>query len=151
MNTTTDKVSSALEELIIINNDRYNGYQKAADETKDPDLKELFTKYSMQSQNFGSELRRFSNYTNDTPDRDETKLSGKFYRAWMDVKAAITGNDRKAILGSCEYGEDVAKKSYENVLEDAGELPQEVLTVIQNQKMELQEAHDRIKFMRDSA
>jgi uncharacterized protein (TIGR02284 family) len=151
MSTVNEKVGSALEELIIINNDRYQGYKTAADETNDPDLKELFTKYSMQSMNFGSELRRFSNYTEETPDRDETKLSGKFYRAWMDVKSALTGHDRKAILGSCEYGEDVALKSYNTVLEDSENLPSEVLTVIQNQKMELQEAHDRVKFMRDSA
>lgn len=31
----------------------------------------------------------------------------------MDVKAALTGKDRKAILNSCEYGEDIAKDSYE--------------------------------------
>jgi uncharacterized protein (TIGR02284 family) len=150
MYTTDEKVTTALQELIIINNDRTEGYKKAAAETKDPDLKELFTKYAMQSLQFGSELRRFSNI-NAMPERDDTKLSGKFYRIWMDVKAALTGNDRKAILSSCEYGEDVALKSYKDVLEDNADLPQEVLTVIQNQKAELQEAHDRVRFMRDSS
>ncbi len=104
----------------------------------------------MQSQQFGSELRRFSTY-NDSPDRDETKLSGKFYRIWMDLKSALTGRDRKAILGSCEYGEDVALKSYKDVLENPENVAQDVLSVIQNQKSELQEAHDRVRFMRDSA
>lgn len=37
-----------------------------------------------------------------------TKVSGKFFRVWMDVKAALTSKDRKAILNSCEYGEDGA-------------------------------------------
>lgn len=150
MYTTNETVISALEELIIINNDRYQGYKTAADETRDPDLKELFTKYSMQSQQFGSELRRFATHS-DTPDRDETKLSGKFYRAWMDVKSALTGHNRKTILSSCEFGEDVALKSYKEVAEDSNKLPQEVLSVVQTQKQQIQEAHDRIKMMRDSA
>lgn len=30
-----------------------------------------------------------------------TLISGKFFRVWMDVKAALTGKDRKAILNSC--------------------------------------------------
>ncbi|MDB5229892.1 MAG: hypothetical protein JWN76_697 [Chitinophagaceae bacterium] len=150
MNTTKDAVTSSLEELIIINNDRYEGYKKAAEETKDPDLKELFTKYSMQSQQFGSELRQYAKY-NDTSDRDETKLSGKFYRAWMDVKAALTGRDRKAVLSSCEFGEDVALKSYDNVMKDQTNLPPDMLSKVTSQHKEILQAHNRIKQMRDSA
>lgn len=150
MINTKEKTTEALDELIIINNDRYEGYQTAAKETKDPDLKELFTKYSMQSQQFGSELRRFTSYV-DTPERDETKLSGKFYRVWMDIKAALTGNSRKTILNSCEYGEDVALKSYKDVVNDTEGIPAELLNVVRNQLAELQQAHDRIKMLRDSA
>jgi uncharacterized protein (TIGR02284 family) len=47
-----------------------------------------------------------------------TKVSGKFFRLWMDVKAALTGHNRKAILKSCEYGEDRAKEAYDKVLEN---------------------------------
>ncbi len=36
----------------------------------------------------------------------------------MDVKAAFTGKDRKAILNSCEYGEDQALDSGYVILED---------------------------------
>lgn len=31
----------------------------------------------------------------------------------MYVKATFTGKDRKAILESCEYGEDQVQKAYE--------------------------------------
>ena len=150
MNTTKDTLTSALEELIIINNDRYEGYKRAAGETKDPDLKELFTKYSMQSQQFGSELRQYAKY-HDTPDRDETKLSGKFYRAWMDVKAALTGRDRKAVLSSCEFGEDVALKSYDAVTKDSTQLPADLVSKITSQHLEIRQAHNRVKQLRESA
>lgn len=144
------KISTGIEELIIINNDRYHGYKKAAEETKDPALKELFTKYSMQSHQWGTELRKYYSHA-DTPDRDETKLSGKFYRVWMDIKSALTGNDRKAILSSCEYGEDIAKKTYAEVLKDTGSLNSEAMTVIREQQAEQMKAHDYIKQLRDSA
>ena len=47
-----------------------------------------------------------------------TKTSGKFFRAWMDVKAVLTSKDRKAILNSCEYGEDKELEAYDEALED---------------------------------
>jgi hypothetical protein len=32
-----------------------------------------------------------------TPE-EGTRITGKFFRVWMDVKAALTNKDRKAIL-----------------------------------------------------
>ncbi|MBI2721118.1 MAG: PA2169 family four-helix-bundle protein [Bacteroidetes bacterium] len=144
METTT-----SINSLIIINNDRYEGYKKAADETKDADLKALFTKYSLQSKGFGESLRPFSD-TEDQPKQNETTNSGKLYRVWMDVKAAMTANDRKAILSSCEFGEDVAKKTYDEVLEHADSVPSEVLDIIRKHRSELQKAHDEVKALRDA-
>jgi uncharacterized protein (TIGR02284 family) len=63
------------------------------------------------------ELEAEVNRLGGTPE-EGTKTSGKFYRIWMDLKAAITGSDRKAILESCEYGEKVAIDAYQDVLED---------------------------------
>ena len=153
METTTvkEKSTEALAELVIINNDRYEGYKTAEKETDDSDLKSLFTKFSLQSKGFSEELRKLIPFSEETPERDDTKLSGKFYRAWMDVKAALTGKSRKTILSSCETGEDVALKTYKDILESPETLSPELLTLIRSQKSELQQAHDLIKTMRDSA
>lgn len=45
-----------------------------------------------------------------------TRIIGKFFRVWMEVKAALTGRNRKAILDSCKYGEGIALETYKNVL-----------------------------------
>ena len=58
-----------------------------------------------------------------------TTNSGKIYRAWMDVKAAFTGHDRKAILASCEFGEDAAQAAYKTALAVEG-LPSNVYAKI---------------------
>ena len=36
----------------------------------------------------------------------------------MDLKSVLTGKDRKAILNSCEYGEEVAIDTYATTLAD---------------------------------
>ncbi len=151
MKTVSEKKAKALNDLIIINNDRFEGYKKAADETTDLDLKALFSKYSLQSRSFASELRNLIPFTEEAADRDETTVSGKFYRAWMDVKSALASKDKKAILSSCEFGEDMAKKTYNDILDKPEDVPSDVLSIMKKQRMELQAAHNSIKTLRDSA
>ena len=146
----SEKTTENLRDLIIINNDRYEGYQKAMEQTKDADLNALFSKFSSQSKTYASELRTLIPASEDEPGRDETRLSGKFYRIWMDLKNALSTADRKAVLSSCEHGEDVAKKAYENVLEDRDGMSPTSVTLIQNQYDHLLDAHNTVKALRDS-
>lgn len=143
--------SAAIKDLIVINNDRFEGYQTAAKETEDSQLKSLFNEFSLQSKGFSEELRRFLPAGASAPERDETKNTGKLYRVWMDIKAAVTAKDRKAILSSCEFGEDVAKKHYEEVLSHADGVPAEAMEVIRRQQQAILKGHDTVKNLRDSA
>lgn len=151
METVKEKSTEAIAELVIINNDRYEGYKTAAEETTDSELKSEFTKLSQQSNGFSEELRRLIPSSEEAPKRDETKLSGKFYRAWMDVKSALTGKNRKAILSSCEYGEDVALQTYDEVLNDFQDISDDIISLVKRQRAELKQSHDKIKLMRDTA
>jgi len=151
METTIEKTAQTLSDLIIINNDRYEGYQKAKEQIKDADLKNIFATFSTRSKANNVSLRALVPASIETPDRDETRLSGKFYRAWMDVKNSLDEGNRKKILSSCEYGEDVAKKAYEDALEDRNELSPEAVGTIQQQYNELLKAHNEVKALTDSA
>jgi uncharacterized protein (TIGR02284 family) len=151
MDTILERTTEALNDLIIINNDRYEGYKKAMEQAKDEDLKTLFSKFSMQSKANNVELRSLVPASHETPDRDETRLSGKFYRAWMDVKNAMDSGNRKKILSSCEYGEDVAKKAYEDALSEGSDLSPDADATIEKQYDELLKAHNQVKALRDSA
>lgn len=146
----TQKTATAINDLIVINNDRYEGYKTAADEIKDSDLKAMFTEFSNQSKQFAAELKKFVPASEEPADKNETKNSGKLYRLWMDFRSAITGHDRKAILSSCEFGEDAAKKTYDDVMKNSEDLPTEAMDVIRRQRTELQKGHDTVKSMRDS-
>jgi len=143
------KTTEVLNDLIKINNDRIEGYQKAIDELSaaDVDLKALFSSFIEQSELLKAELQR---HIADWDDRvaDETTASGKVYRVWMDVKRAFATNDRQAVLDSCEYGEDAAQKAYRQANEEEG-VTAAAKALIVNQKNQLLASHDQVKQLRD--
>jgi uncharacterized protein (TIGR02284 family) len=146
-----EKTIEVLNKLITINNDRIEGYETASKETEESDLKTLFAQFISTSEKCNKELKAEVINLGGTP-AEGTRVSGKFFRVWMDVKAALTGKDRKFILNSCEYGEDVAKETYEKVLEDDAEhLNAELTDMVQEQHELLVADHDVIKSMKDAA
>ncbi|MEO6167947.1 MAG: PA2169 family four-helix-bundle protein [Chitinophagales bacterium] len=149
MEDSSKKITATLNELVQINHDRCEGYKVAADETNDADLKALFGKHAQQSESFARDLAQQVIEFGDQP-VEGTRTDGKLHRIWMDIKAAITGNDRKAILNSCEYGEDVALRNYEDVLTADVILPPSTRQLISRQKRDLMEAHQNVKRLRDA-
>jgi len=145
-----EKTIEVLNTLITINNDRIEGYETAAKETEEQDLKTLFAHFLQTSQSCKQELITEVTKLGGTPE-EGTLTSGKFFRVWMDVKAALTGKDRKAILNSCEYGEDMAKDTYEKALKNhADNLNAEQQTMIKAQHDLLLVDHNKVKSMRDA-
>ena len=145
-----EKTIAVLNTLITINNDRIEGYETASKETEEQDLKTLFAQLASTSQKCKNELTNEVSNLGGTA-AEGTLTIGKFFRVWMDVKAALTGKDRKAILNSCEYGEDIAKGTYEKALEsDKENLNLEQQTMIKAQHTLLKADHDKVKSLRDS-
>ena len=146
-----EKTTEILNDLISINNDRIEGYNKAEKETdnEDADLQTLFRQMASESRSYVNDLSKYVASAGDQP-TDKTSLSGKIYRTWMDMKATFTGKDRKAILASCEFGEDAAQKAYDQALSSDAELPAEIRQLIMDQKSSLKKSHDYIKSLRDT-
>ena len=146
-----EKTIAVLNKLITINNDRIEGYETASKETEQQDLKAMFAQFSSTSKKCKQELTNEVTKLGGTA-AEGTLTIGKFFRVWMDVKAALTGKDRKAILNSCEYGEDQAKDTYEKALEnDQENLSMEQQTMIKAQHTLLRADHNKVKSMRDLA
>jgi uncharacterized protein (TIGR02284 family) len=145
-----EKVIGILNDLIQINNDRVVGYEKAIDELKaeDNDLKMLFQRYTLESKQFASELTQEVTRLGGDP-TDGTTNSGKIYRVWMDLKAAISGKDRKTVLENCEFGEDAAQKAYDMALNTDADLEPTLRELIVRQKAQLRIGHDEVKRLRD--
>ena len=137
-----------LNSLIEINNDRIEGYETASKETEETDLKTLFAEFINTSQSCKHELVQQVLNLEGTPE-EGTRITGKFFRVWMDVKAALTNKDRKAILTSCEYGEDVAVDTYEKALSDPDSISSIVYSLIGSQLVLIKNDHNRVKRMLD--
>lgn len=149
MNEARERLDQ-LRKLVIVNNDRIHGYQKASEETKDPDLKSLFDQYSQQSSRFkmeiADEIRSLGGEVNE-----ETSTSGDMYRTWMDVRHALSKNDKKAVLKSCEFGEDIALQTYDKVMDkQINPFSPGFQVRMETQRSELKDAHDSIKSLRDA-
>ena len=148
---TTKETNSVLSDLIEINNDRIEGYEKALKELKpeDSDLRMLFLQAIDQSRKIkvvlGNELQTAGG---DMP--TGTTGSGSIYRAWMEVKAVFTGHSRHSILANCEYGEDAAQKAYESAL-SSEHLPAYLADIVLEEKGELRLVHNQIKTLRDES
>ena len=147
----TKEKTSVLNDLILINNDRIEGYQRAIKELEEgnADLKTLFTGMIAESHEYKAALANEVALSGEEVERGTTN-SGKIYRAWMDVKATFTGGDRKSVLSSCEFGEDAAQKAYDMALKEE-DLPAHLRSLISEQKASLKASHDQIKALRDQA
>src|SRR4249919_976197 len=112
------EVIEVLNDLVMINNDRIAGYQRAIRELKDndSDLKSLFDHMIVESQKIKSDLAHEIQVLHGDVESGSTEM-GKIYRAWMDVKAVFTGENRHTVLSNCEAGEDAAQKAYKKALE----------------------------------
>lgn len=145
-----EKTIGILNDLIRINHDRVVGYEKGIDELKDEDadLRTLFQRYIMESRQYASELTQEVTRIGGDP-ADGTTNSGKIYRVWMDLKAVVTGHDRKTVLENCEFGEDAAQKAYDMALNSDTELEPTLRELIVSQKAKLKVGHDEVKRLRD--
>ncbi len=145
-----EKQARILNDLILINNDRVVGYEKAMEELKneDSDLKLLFQEKMNQSNGYKNQLSEEIVKTGNKVEKGTTN-AGKIYRVWMDVKAFFGGSDRKVILDNCEDGEDAALDAYNDALSSEGLTPN-VRSLLTNHLAELKISHDRIKALRDA-
>jgi len=147
---TTTATAEVLNDLVQINNDRIEGYEKARKELtdQDSDLKSLFLNMIEESHKYKLALATEIEVLGEEVEKGTTN-SGKIYRGWMDVKALFTGHDRKTVLNNCEFGEDAAQNAYKMALEEE-DLPANLRDLISEQKASLRTSHDEIKRLRDA-
>lgn len=136
MNATT-----ALNQLIEICKDGKNGFHDAGENAKHADLKNLFTRYSLQRAKFAGDLDQLVTQLGAVPEKTGS-VASIFHRGWIALKSAITNGSDHAILAECERGEAYAVSAYHTALE--AELPTHIRAIITAQSGEVQATHDDI-------
>lgn len=141
-----DDVISTLNDLIETCKDGEAGFRACADDIRNAQIKSLFESRAIGCQQAAVELQEFVRaYGGDPATR--SSLAGSLHRRWVDIKAAIAGQDEHAVLSECERGEDVALRSYRKALEKV--LPPEVRAVVERQYQGVLRNHDQVKALRD--
>ncbi|PYK68988.1 MAG: aldehyde dehydrogenase [Verrucomicrobia bacterium] len=140
---------STINDLIETLKDGQEGFRQAAEGVEDPELKSLFNEFSLQRSRFAGELQSQAVALGESKPEDSSSAAGAMHRAWINLKSAITKHDDHAILAECERGEDSAVKEYLEAMEEEN-LAEPVREIISRQYAEVQNAHDRIKQLRDA-
>jgi uncharacterized protein (TIGR02284 family) len=151
MKANNERLITILNDLIRINYDRIEGYEKATEEIKEfteAEIKGVFIQMSEESRKHRAELSQAVVSLGGEPAKDTT-TAGDIYRVWMDVKTTFAGNDVLASLQLCEYGEDKALEAYKTALANDVSWPTDVRAIIEKERASLKSSHDRIKRYRD--
>jgi uncharacterized protein (TIGR02284 family) len=147
-----EEIVEDLNDLVKINNDRIQGYEKAVEDNEDAGLDDLFRHYIIQSHNFRSQLAEHIVRIDGlaVSDATSTDVSSKIHRAWIDIKAAVTGKDKDTILSSVEFGENAAVEAYEDAIEK-DHIPAYIKEDLTKQLRELKAAQEKIKALHKAA
>lgn len=137
-----------LKTLTSTVNDSVKGYRESADKVDNQEFRELFDHFASQreqaAQDLSAEVRRLGG----EPDTDGSALGG-LHQSWLDLKAAITGRDDKAIINEVERGEDYLKEKFEAALKDDS-LTGESRDVVERTFQSVREGHDRMSALKHS-
>lgn len=144
---TLQDYAQAVHDVITVCRDGEQGFRGAAQAIKAPTMKEMFEQYSVQRGQFAAELQAAVKALGFET-IDPQGLGGVLYAAWINLKGLVTGNDVHAILVEAERGEDWSLKTYRTALGKT--LPPGIAAIVQKQFEQVQEAHDRIRSLRDA-
>jgi uncharacterized protein (TIGR02284 family) len=140
---------SLLNDLIETLKDGRTGFKAAADEVDSSSIRTLFHTFILQRSKFAGELQALARSLGEASPETDGSMAGALHRGWIDLKAALTSKDEHAILAECERGEDSAVARYREALASE-DLPANVREVIAAQFVEIKEAHDQVRDLRDA-
>ncbi len=134
--------TTILKTLTSTLNDSVNGYRDAADNAEGSQFQQIFRENASERERVAGELAGEARRLGGIPDEDGT-VAGKTHQTWLDLKAAITGRDDKAIINEVERGEDYLKEKFETALADDS-LTAESRTVVERAFQSVRKGHDQI-------
>lgn len=142
MSQTSHDIST-LNSLISTTLDSVEGYTEAAKESENGRYGAMFTSRASERQQVAARLQQEVTALGGDPEDDGTIAAGA-HRLFINLKAAVTGHDDKAIVSEVEAGEDHIKAKYEDALQDRALSPA-VRSLIETAYASVKEGHDEMR------
>ena len=144
--TNRDEIAT-LNTLTTTLIDSVTGFEGAATDIEGSSrLQQLFRERATERRQIVQELRAEVSRLGGTPEDDGSFL-GKTHQRFMDLKAAITGKDEKAVINEVERGEDYLKNKFETALE-GGTLSSETRQVVERAYQSVKSGHDQVSSLK---
>ncbi len=145
MTDRQDEIST-LNTLIATLLDSVNGYEDAAANSEGSRFSQIFRERAGERQRVVEDLRAEVRRLGGDPE-DEGSFMGKTHQRFLDLKAAITGRDDKAIINEVERGEDYLKSKFESALE-SGKLGGETRAAVERCYQSVRAGHDQMSALK---
>jgi uncharacterized protein (TIGR02284 family) len=137
---TDDKTT--LNTLLATLTDSINGYRDSAENIGDGNFKQLFLDSAEERSRVAEDLRAEVRRLGGDPN-DDGSVMGKTHQVFLDLKAAVTGRDDKAIINEVERGEDYLKEKFEAALQ-GDKLTGETRDIVERAFTSVRRGHDRV-------
>ncbi len=151
MSTSTEKneeVEKVIKEVINVLQDGQKGFADLGEHLKDDTLKRYFLAESLKRANFRAELENELHRHGVKDVHEEGTTLGALHRTWGDLKAKIVTPDDHSLLATAEQGEDKAKATYKDALEQ--ELPLPLRQLLTEQQAHIISSHNFVRDHRDA-
>lgn len=139
---------STLNSLIATTIDSVDGYTEAAKESAGGRFASMFTSRAAERREVASRLQQEVVRLGGNATDDGTILAGA-HRVFLNLKAALTGHDNKAIVNEVEAGEDHIKAKFEDALANRV-LATEVRHLIETCYKSVKHGHDEMRDIKHS-
>jgi uncharacterized protein (TIGR02284 family) len=136
------KEISTLNTLIATTIDSVTGYENSAKDIGNQRFAEIFRERANERQQVVEQVRAEVRRLGGNPE-DDGSFMGKTHQRFEDMKAAITGQDEKAIINEVERGEDYLKEKFETVL-NSDALSGESRSVVERCYQSVRSGHDQM-------
>lgn len=141
-----NKGLGTLETLTTTLIDSVNGYKDAAENAEGTKFQELFRRNADERSRIVEELRsEIRHLGGNAP--DDGSFLGATHQRFLDLKAAVTGRDDKAIINEVERGEDYLKEKFEAAL-NAADLAPDTRSIIERAYQSVRQGHDQISSLK---
>ena len=145
MTDRQDEIST-LNTLIATVIDSINGYEDAAANSEGGRFAQIFRERAGERQRVVEDLRAEVRRLGGEPE-DGGSFMGKTHQRFLDLKAAITGRDDKAVIDEVERGEDYLKSKFEAALE-SGHLSGESRAAVERCYQSVRAGHDQMSALK---